>query len=212
MEPDMKLADLIAPTHTAILLSEMQRGICGDLAGPFTKQLAEAVDQAGAVPALRRLMECGRAVGVPTVHATLQFLPNRAGTKINSPMMAVTMKDPNYLLYGSEQAEVIPELAPGPSDVVHRRIHGMSAFTGTELDAILRSLDVRTLIVGGVSLNEAVIGMSIEAINLGYSLVVVRDGSVGLPVSFANDMVEHCFRLLGKVALVDDVIAAWNQS
>jgi hypothetical protein len=63
-----------------------------------------------------------------------------------------------------------------------------------------------------VSLNEAVIGMSIEAINLGYSLVIVRDGSVGLPVSFANDMIEHCFRLLGKVALVDDVVAAWKKS
>jgi nicotinamidase-related amidase len=208
----MQLSDLIKPEHTAIVLSEMQRAICGDLAVGPTSFLAQAVAEAGVVPRLRRLMDGGHQVGVRTVHATLQFNANRAGTKINSPMMALTMKDPDYLVIGSDQAEVLPELAPSPEDVVHRRIHGMSAFNGTELDAILRSLDIKTIIIGGISLNEAIIGMAIEAVNLGYSIVVLRDGAVGIPASFAEDMLKHCFAPLGKVLTVDQVLETWGVS
>jgi nicotinamidase-related amidase len=206
----MQLSDLVRPGHTAVVLSEMQRAICGDLAPPPTAFLAQAVREQGVVPRLRALMDGGHQVGVPTVHATLQFHRNRAGTKINSPMMARTMKDPDYLVLGSDQAEVIPELAPSEQDVVHRRIHGMSAFNGTELDAILRSMDITTIIIGGVSLNEAIIGMAIEAVNLGYSIAVVSDGSVGLPQSFAEQMLTHCFAPLGKVTTVEEVLQAWG--
>jgi nicotinamidase-related amidase len=206
----MQFSELIRPAHTAIVLSEMQRAICGDLAAGPTAFLAQAVQEAGVVPRLRRLMDGGHEVGVRTVHATLQFHANRAGTKINSPMMALTMKDPDYLVIGSDQAEVLPELAPSPQDVVHRRIHGMSAFNGTELDAILRSLDIKTIVIGGISLNEAIIGMAIEAVNIGYSIVIVRDGCVGIPHSFAEDMLKYCFAPLGKVTTVDEVLATWG--
>ena len=206
----MQFSDLIMPQHTAIVISEMQRAICGDLAPPPTAFLAEQVKEQGVVPRLRKLMDGGHTVGVRTVHATLQFNRNRAGTKINSPMMAMTMKDPNYLVIGSDQAEVLPELSPSPEDVVHRRIHGMSAFNGTELDAILRSMDIKTLVIGGISLNEAIIGMAIEAVNIGYSIVILRDGSVGIPASFAEDMLKYCFAPLGKIATVNEVLTAWG--
>jgi nicotinamidase-related amidase len=85
----------------------------------------------------------------------------------------------------------------------------MSAFTGTDLDMILRSLDVRTLVIGGVSLNEAVFGTALEAVNLGYSVAIVRDASVGMPQQFAEDMLRHAFSLLGALPTVDDVLAAW---
>lgn len=208
----MQLSDLIDPAHTAIVLSEMQRAICGDLAVGPTAFLANAVKEAGVVPRLRRLMDGGHQVGVRTVHATLQFNANRAGTKINSPMMALTMKDPNYLVIGSDQAEVLPELAPSFEDVVHRRIHGMSAFNGTELDAILRSMDIKTILIGGISLNEAIIGMAIEAVNIGYNICIVRDGSVGIPASFGEDMLKHCFAPLGKILTVDEILETWGVS
>jgi nicotinamidase-related amidase len=206
----MQFSDLIRPEHTAIVISEMQRAICGDLAPPATAFLAEQVREQGVVPRLRALMDAGHQVGVRTVHATLQFNANRAGTKINSPMMAMTMKDPNYLVIGSPDAEVLPELAPSPEDVVHRRIHGMSAFNGTELDAILRSLDIKTLIIGGISLNEAIIGMAIEAVNIGYSIVILRDGAVGIPAAFAEDMLKYCFAPLGKITTVHEVVTTWG--
>jgi nicotinamidase-related amidase len=205
----MRLVDLIAPAHTAVVISEMQRGIVGDLAGPALGELVAAVRERDAVGRLRTLAAGARQHGVPVVHATLQYRKDRVGVRINTPLMAITLRNPDHMLEGSPSAEIIPELGPEPGDIVHDRRHGMSAFTGTDLDSILRSLDVRTLVIGGVSLNEAIIGMAIEAVNLGYSVAIVRDASVGMPQQFAEDMLRHAFSLLGALPTVDDVLAAW---
>jgi biuret amidohydrolase len=208
----MELVDLVDPAHTAVVISEMQRGIVGDLAGPALGALATAVRDRDVVSRLATLAAGAREHGVPVVHATIQYRRSRVGIRINTPLMAVTLKDPDFMAEGSPEAEIVPELGPEPGDIVHDRRHGMSAFTGTDLDMILRSLDVRTLLIGGVSLNEAVIGMAIEAVNLGYSIAVVPDGAVGLPQHFADDMLRYAFSLLGALPTVDDVLAAWAKN
>lgn len=204
------LRELVDPAHTAIVISEMQRGIVGDLARSPMLEMQQAVDEHHVIPAIARLAYAARASGSRVVHATLQFRADRAGVRIVTPLMAVTMKDPDYLLIGSAEAEIIPELGPDPRDIVAARIHGMSAFNGTELDPILRSLDIRTLVIAGISLNEAVIGMAIEAVNIGYRIVIPRDAVMGLPETFAADMLRYSFALLGKVVTVDEVIACWT--
>ncbi|HEX3705884.1 MAG TPA: cysteine hydrolase family protein [Mycobacteriales bacterium] len=206
------LRELVDPAHTAVVISEMQRGIVGDLARPPMLEMQQAVAEHGVVPAIARLADAARASGSRVVHATLQFRADRAGVRIVTPLMAVTMKDPDYLLVGSAEAEIVPELGPDPRDIVAARIHGMSAFTGTELDPILRSLDIKTLVVAGISLNEAVIGMAIEAVNIGYRVVIPRDAVMGLPETFAADMLRYAFALLGRVVSVDEVIDCWTSA
>jgi biuret amidohydrolase len=208
----MELAELVAPSHTALLISEMQRGIAGDLAGPVVGALADVVRERDVVGRLRDLAGGARAHGVPVVHATLQYRPGRVGVRINTPLMAVTLRDPEHMLEGTPATEIVPELGPEPGDVVAGRRHGMSAFTGTDLDTILRSLDVRTVVIGGVSLNEAVFGCAIEAVNLGYRVAVLRDGTAGLPEDFAEDMFRHVYNLLGAIPTVDAVLAAWAEA
>jgi len=208
----VELADLVDPSQAAVVVSEMQRGIVGDLAPPATRELGEAVRAAGLTGQLAALTAAARGAGAPVVHATLQFRPRHVGTRINTPLMAVTLgRDPGYLRAGSPAAEIVPELAPAPDDVVHARHHGMSAFAGTDFDMVLRSLGVRTLVIGGVSLNEAVLGMAIEAVNLGYRVVVVRDAVLGLPVSFARDLLRYAVALLGATPTVAEVAALWKE-
>ncbi len=55
----------------------------------------------------------------------------------------------------------------------------MSPFTGTSLDTWLRSLGVETVVATGVSVNLGVLGLAIEAVNLGYRVVVPGTPSPG---------------------------------
>jgi biuret amidohydrolase len=208
----MQLADLIQPRHTAVVVSEMQRAIAGDLVSPSMSALADEVAASGLVANLARLAEGARQAEAKVIHATLQFRRDRAGVRIVTPLMAATMRDPGYLLVGSDQAQVMPELGPADTDIVAARLHGMSAFTGTDLDAILRSLDIKTLIIGGVSLNEAIIGASIEAVNLGYRVVIPKDAALGVPASFGEDMLRYAFTLLGKVTTTQEILDVWSET
>ncbi len=104
------------------------------------------------------------------VHATAELRADRAGLSINNPMMAHVVKNPGQVLQGTPAADVCPELGPAPEDIVCRRIHGLTPFTGTELDAILRNLGARTLVPVGVSVNEALLGLCLSAADLGYRI------------------------------------------
>jgi nicotinamidase-related amidase len=148
------LADLVAPAQTAVINCEMQRGVIGDLA--FSPELPAAANEIGIIDGGRRLVQGARGAGVRVVHATVALRADRAGISVNNRMMASVVKNPNQILEGSPYAEIIPELGPEPEDIVISRIHGLTPFTGTELDSVLRNLGVKTIVPIGVGLNECV--------------------------------------------------------
>ena len=59
------------------------------------------------------------------------------------------------------------------------RAHGMAPFTGTTLDATLRGYGIDTVVLSGVSTNIALFGAAIEAVGLGYSVVLAEDCTAG---------------------------------
>lgn len=199
---------MAAPGHTALLTMELQRGIVGDLStiGP----LADAVAAAGTLAATARLADAARTHGVAVVHATVSFRPGRRGAAANAPMLAAAARRPDHLATGSPSAELVPELGPAPDDLRSDRHHGVTPFTGTDLDALLRGLGVRTLVATGVSVNMGIFGLAIEAVGLGYQVIVVEDAVAGVPASYAADVLDHSIRLLATVRTVDDLVAAWR--
>jgi nicotinamidase-related amidase len=205
----MQLSELIEPSTTAVLVSEMQRGIVGDLVTPAMSILADAVEADGMVARLATLLDGARSAGTRVVHTTLQYRPGRAGVNIVSPLMAVTMRNPDYLLADTPDAEIVADLALRGNDLNHARLHGMSAFTGTDLDVLLRGMGIKTLVMTGVSLNEAIMGAAIAAVDLGYRIVIVRDAAMGLPLEFKEQLLTHAYKLLGKVTTVDEIVAVW---
>ena len=98
------------------------------------------------------------------------------------------------------------------TDLVVPRLHGVSPFTGTSLDAALRNLGVTTVIATGVSVNLAVLGLCIEAVNLGYQVVLATDAVAGVPRDYADAVIENTLALLATRATVDDIIGAWQTS
>lgn len=202
------LAEMVAPGHTAMLTMEMQRGIIGDLA--VIPDLAAEVANQSVIANAARLGDAARGAGVRVVHCTAEFRADRAGSIANAPMLAVMMRSPGHLEVGSPAAEVVGELGPHPSDIVSSRRHGISPFTGTDLDAILRNLGVRTVVATGVSLNLGIPGLAIEAVNLGYRVAVVTDAVAGVPRDYGRAVMDNTLALLATRVTVDDLIAVWK--
>ncbi len=204
------LGDLAAPATCGVLTMEIQRGAVGDLSS--FPQLAEAARQAGVVPNTARVLAAARSHGVPVVHCTAEFRADRAGSTVNCQLVAAVLRNPAHLLTGTPATELIAELGPEEGDLVSSRLHGVSPFTGTSLDIWLRNLGVRTVVATGVSVNLGVLGLAIEAVNLGYRVIVPRDAVAGIPQQYANDVLDNTFPLISTVTTVDALIEAWNRS
>jgi biuret amidohydrolase len=202
------LSDLVRPAETAVVTCEMQRGVIGDLS--FSPELPAAANEIGIIEAGTRLVRGARRAGARVVHATVQIRPDRAGITVNNRMMASVVKNPNQVLEGSPQAEIIPELGPEPQDIVMARIHGLTPFTGTELDSVLRNLGIRTIVPIGVSLNECVLGLCLTAADLGYQIVLPTDGVAGIPREYSDQVLRHTLALVATLSDVDAVLDAWG--
>jgi nicotinamidase-related amidase len=203
------LSALVEPSTTAVVTCEMQRGIIGDLAP--TPELAAEAAELGIVGAAAALVAAARTVGCRVVHATVEMRADRAGIVINNPMMAYVTRNPDQIREGTPAVELLPELGPEPVDIVCRRIHGLTPFTGTELDSILRNLGVRTVIPVGVSVNEALLGLCLSAADLGYRIALPTDAIAGLPRSYAEDVVRHSLSLIANLTTTDKIRAAWRE-
>jgi nicotinamidase-related amidase len=204
----LDLAELASPAHTAILTMEIQRGVVGDRSS--FPQLAEAADRVGVVPNTVRLVTLARSSGMPVIHCTAEFRPDRAGTAVNCQLIAAVLRNPSHMLTGSEAAEMVPELAPKGEDLVCTRLTGVSPFAGTSLDMWLRNLGVRTVVSVGVSVNLGLLGLAIEAVNLGYRVVVPRDAVAGIPEEYAETVLEHTFPLISTLTTTDDLVKLWS--
>jgi nicotinamidase-related amidase len=85
------------------------------------------------------------------------------------------LKAAGLLATGDPTAEIYPELTPQPGDVVVTK-QRVSAFTATNLDMILRSNDIDTLLLTGILTQGVVLSTLRHAADMDYRAVVVADG------------------------------------
>jgi nicotinamidase-related amidase len=119
-----------------------------------------------------RLLKQARAARAMVIHVNVGF---RSGYPEVSPrnIRFRAIKETQFLKPGPD-CEPDPAVALEPSDLtmVKRRF---SAFAGNDLDVILRSHDINTLILLGVSTSGCVLSTVRQAADADYRIIVVRD-------------------------------------
>mgnify|MGYP004725946601 FL=1 len=75
---------------------------------------------------------------------------------------------------GSEDMRIEATLAPQEQEPVIIK-HRIGAFSGTDLDMILRAKEVRTLLLAGVTTSGVVLSTFRQAFDLDYDVVVIED-------------------------------------
>jgi len=201
------LHSLLKPAHSALLMMECQQGVIGG--GGRFNALGEAVARHKMAEQIQRLLRAARAAGVAVFHLTTSRRADGAGAITNCAILAAGKKG-EPLVVGSERHAVVAALAPVESDFVVNRQHGLTPFHGTELDQLLRNLGVRTVVATGVSVNVGVTGLTIEAVNSGYQVVIPREAVAGTPDEYVDAVLQNTLRLLATVTTVDEVLQSWS--
>jgi len=197
---------VILDTEKTVLLTvECQEGVVGkDAALP---QLAAEARESGALENVARLVAAAHTAGVQVVHAIAERRPDGKGASRNARLFRAAERLPVQQLAGSRAVRVAAPIEADARDIVVHRLHGLSPLHGTELDALLRNLDCRTLVVAGVSANVAIPNAVFDAVNLGYTVVVVADAIAGVPADYTPAMVRHTLALVATVATTGEVLA-----
>ncbi len=207
-----RLRAILQPETTAVLTMELQNGVVGD--GAMMGALLEELRTAGTLDAARRLCTGARDAGARVVHCTAVARPDGAGAAENCKIFALSARarrehGRTATDIGTPGAEVIDGLED-PRDIVVPRLHGMTPFTSTSLDQILRNLGIRTVVATGVSLNLGVFGMALTALDLGYQVVIPRDAVAGVPREYGDAVLEHSLSLIATITTTEEILALWS--
>jgi len=205
----LDLADLVAPAHTAVVTSEIQRGVIGDSSA--LPELAAAYRDSGALANTVELVRAARAAGVRIVHATAHHRGDRLGGNKNARLFAAMKRSSIGMLPGTPATEVVPEVGVEPSDLVLPRIQGLGPMAGTELDPVLRNMGVSTVIAVGVSVNIAIQNLAFDAVNNGYQVVIPRDAVAGVPADYAEAVLDNTLSLVATLTTTADLVRVWKQ-
>jgi nicotinamidase-related amidase len=192
------------PAHTAVVNMECQENLLG--ANSVLPGLARAARANGLLSNLASLFAMARRVGSHIYYCTDERRPDGFGFARNT-MVAMRMTGDTDGSGG--HGPVMPEIAPQPQDVVFRREQGLTGFYATGLDPYLRNTGVNTVIVTGVSLNIAVLGTAIEAMNRGYTVIVPDDCVASDPPEYAETAMRYTMRNIAFVVPSTAIIDAW---
>src|SRR5262245_60663343 len=175
----------LEPGRTALLVIDMQRGFLDPGAA------LEVPPGRAIVPAVRALVEGCRRRRVPVAFTQFVYsppVPCLRGDPFGMEHLPAAPGGPtgfglpsgNCLVGpgapgGADSAEVVPELAPAPGELVVAG-HTYDKFLGTPLDLALRALDVRFLVMTGVLTDVCVNCTLLSAANRDYRVTAVTDG------------------------------------
>jgi nicotinamidase-related amidase len=175
--PDFELR----PGKTALILIDMQKFVLGEhyvkaavKAGYSEEEAWEAVREydervKNVVKNVQKLLEVCRRKGFDIIHVRIQGPTDnpRHTAKVNRKIGLII--PPEF-----EDGEFIDEVKPLPGELVISKTNG-GALSGTNLDFILRNMDIDSLIIVGFLTDQCVLATSIHAADLGYDVLLLED-------------------------------------
>jgi nicotinamidase-related amidase len=97
-------------------------------------------------------------------------------------------------------------------DFMLYRWHGWNPVYDGGVEALLRQMGTRTVIMTGVSLNVSLPASSITLASGGFNVVIPTDCVAAADKEYGDMVLRHTMRVTGTVTTSDDIIEAWHRS
>ena len=203
----------VSAGDTAVIVIDMQNAYAS--AGGYVDKAGFDVAPAAAViDKIARVLDTARAAGMPVIYlqngwdadyveAGTSASPNWHKSNALKTMRARTELAGELLARGGWDYELVDALTPQPGDI---RLHKTrySAFFNSQLDSVLRSRGIRTLVFVGIAGNVCVESTLRDGFHLEYFGVMLEDATHHLGPDFVRQAtlynVEKFFGWVSTVA------------
>jgi ureidoacrylate peracid hydrolase len=163
----------LKPEETALVLIEFQNEWLREdqhLHGLISRYLKrfDTVEHA------KQLRSELRSRGVLILHAPLIYSPGYA--ELPQPRgLQKNIVEKGLFLEGSASAEIHQDFRPAPGEVVVHGRKGLSAFSGSDLEELLRQRGIKNVILAGFATNVCVSYTGADAFDRGYRVILAKD-------------------------------------
>ena len=184
-------------TPTALLIMDVQQGIVERFASDvgYLDRLATAIAAA-------------RGARVAVTYVTLAFRPGYPEVSERNKTFSAIAGTGRFA-GGDPGMRIPPVIAPAPGEVTvtKRRV---SAFTGSDLEVLLRARAIHHLVLAGIATSGVVLSTLRQAADLDYQLTVLADGCLDADPDVHQILLDKVFPRQAAVTTIADWAARLN--
>jgi ureidoacrylate peracid hydrolase len=208
------LSDKVRPEHCAILIVDVQNDFCAE-GGAMHREGRDLTLVKAMVPRLAQLVTAARAAKVPCVWIRNVYNtgPNwylsetwleQAERRRRGAYLTIPVCEPNA--WNGD----FYEITPLPDEVIVTK-HRYGAFESSDLDLVLRSQGIRTVIMTGVATNVCVETTARQAFLRDYYVVFLNDCTATYSQAEHDATLHNIDSFFGQVASAAEIQDCWQQ-
>jgi nicotinamidase-related amidase len=195
------------PATTAVVLIEYQNEFASP-GGVLHDAVAGVMDKTGMLPRTKAFVDSARQAGCTIMHAPITFAPGYGELTDHPYGILAGVVNGNAFVKGTWGAAIVDDLAPAEDDIVIEGKRGLDTFASTNLDFILRSKGIRTVILGGFLTNCCVESTMRTAYENGYRVITLTDCVAATSVEEHDNAIAYDFPMFSNPMESAQVAAA----
>jgi nicotinamidase-related amidase len=164
----------IDASRTAVVLIEYQNDFTTQ-GGVLHDAVAPVMAETGMLENTREVAKAARDAGATVMHAPITFAEGYHELGAHPYGILKGVVDGQAFVKGSWGAAIVDELRPEESDIVVEGKRGLDTFASTNLDFILRSKGINTIVLGGFLTNCCVESTMRTGYENGYQVITLTD-------------------------------------
>lgn len=195
------------PATTALVLIEYQNEFASD-GGVLHDAVAEVMDSTDMLANTVTLVDKARAAGVTIMHAPITFAPGYGELTRHPYGILKGVVDGNAFVKGTWGAAIVDDLAPTEGDILIEGKRGLDTFASTNIDFILRSKGIETIILGGFLTNCCVESTMRSGYENGYRVITLTDCTAATSPAEHENAISFDYPMFSLPVESSEVLAA----
>jgi nicotinamidase-related amidase len=197
------------PATTALVLIEYQNEFTSD-GGALHGAVAEVMAKTSMLDNTRAVVDAARAAGATIMHAPITFAAGYNELSKHPYGILKGVVDGSAFVKGSWGAAIVDSLAPQEGDIVIEGKRGLDTFASTNLDFILRSKGITTIVLGGFLTNCCVESTMRSGYENGYQVITLTDCTAATSVAEHENAISYDYPMFSKPMTAQDVISEFS--
>ena len=192
------------PKTTALVLIEYQNDFTTD-GGVLHGAVEGVMDSTGMLDKTVELVTAARAAGATIMHAPITFASGYHELSSHPYGILKGVVDGNAFVKDSWGAAIVDVLAPQPGDIVVEGKRGLDTFASTNLDFMLRSKGIDTIVLGGFLTNCCVESTMRSGYENGYRVITLTDCVAGTSQDEHDNAIRFDYPMFSLPRTADEV-------
>ncbi|MBI1360017.1 MAG: isochorismatase family protein [Alphaproteobacteria bacterium] len=195
----------VNPKKTALVLIEFQNDFTtpGGVLHDAVKGVMSKTDM---MAKTKKVLDKARSSGVTVMHAPISFAEGYNEISSHPYGILKGVVDGKAFVKGQWGAKISEELAPQKDDIVVEGKRGLDTFASTNLDFMLRSKGIETVVLGGFLTNCCVESTMRSAYENGYEVITLTDCVAATSEEEHDNALKYDFPMFSKPMTADAFI------